>query len=169
MRVAMPRSRAGSIQMRRRVTASSRASVMLRRTGWVSSSPCRLPILRHEAHPRADAIARLPCRDRPAVDQDAARVRPIGGEDGAQQLGPARSHQAGNAEDLAATHLEGDVDGPRCRASGLRPEAPGRRSFWLAHGSVVQRVAADHQLNRPLDRQLGDRTGLDQRGRPAAR
>ena len=61
----------------------------------------------------------------PAVDQDAAAVDVVRSEYGPRRLGASGADQPGEAQDLAATNLEGDVFKHRGVAV-VRISAPGK-------------------------------------------
>src|SRR5439155_18413604 len=68
-----------------------------------------LAVLRHEAHAKANGVARATDADGATFEQDLATVQWVSAEQDAYQLRAAGAHQSGQTEDLAATQHEADV------------------------------------------------------------
>ena len=67
-----------------------------------------LAVLRHQVDAAVDGVARRADHDRLAVEAQRAAERRVDAEDRAGQLGPPGADQAGEAEDLAAPHVQAD-------------------------------------------------------------
>ena len=61
----------------------------------------QLPVLGNQAEAVGDGVPAGADLDAPPVEEDLARVVGIAAEDRLQDLGAARAHQAGDAQDLA--------------------------------------------------------------------
>ena len=165
-------SRRSSMKTSQLLMRSSAAMDRLVRTASDRNSACCLRSSGTRPMPWRIASRGERIVDRLAVDEDAAGVERIGAEDRARHLGAAGADQPGDAEDLAAAHLERDVvehDGvrvaARCRgASGPRPRArPRRRRGSSRWREERVDLAADHQPDDAVDVGLGDRAAADER------
>ncbi len=99
---------------------------------------------------------------------------PVGAEDAAQHLRPARAHEAGQAQDLALAHLEAHVPVARAREAidAQGDLALGRRRPWRS----LRDGPPDHEADDLVAGQLPGGAGRDQaavaqdadHGRPCA-
>ena len=114
-----------------------------------------LAILGEVGDPVLDRVARRADRDRLAVDQDLAGLRPVGGEDGAHDLGPAGPDEAGDAEDLAAMELEADVPHLAAEVEAAHLEHDRRVDRLGQLGRRLEDGPPDHHADDLLDAGLG--------------
>ena len=89
------------------------------------------------------------------LDPEPPLVERVDAEDGASDLGPARAHEAGEADDLAAPELERDVGEEAAAREALGPEDDVSELHLLLREELVER-APDHE---PDDLRLGELIG----------
>src|SRR5208282_1461389 len=120
-----------------------------------------LPILRDEADAFVHGLPRAADVDLHAVEDDLPGCRgPVLAEDRGDELGPARAHEARDAEDLAFAEVEGhplDHFAIRVvRVGGMHPFDPEDYLAGLpvALGEALLHRAADHEAHDLLEREL---------------
>ena len=86
----------------------------------VRHDPFVLAVFRAEAQPRRDGGAGFPRRIGPTVERDLARIGPVGPEQKPHALGPARTEQPRQTDDLARTDREAHVVDERRAAQAAR-------------------------------------------------
>jgi len=106
-----------------------------------------LAVLGEQAQAGVHRAARVAALQLNAVDVDRAALAAVCAEDRAQQLAAPGAQQAGDAEDLAGAHLEGD----RLFHAG-RPEALHLQPHLLADRAVGRRGTATRSCARPSRR-----------------
>ena len=123
--------------------------------------PEPLAVLRQIPDPQAHGVARRADRDRLATDDDLAAVERVGPEDRPRHLGPSRSHQAGEAEDLALAQLEAHVPDRLAapQVADLEHGLAGRRIGDRRLG--LGEAAPDHHGDDRVHRRRGGRHGAD--------
>ena len=128
-----------------------------------------LAVFGNQADAVADGVLRGADVDLLAVDQDAAAVDAVRSEYRPRRLGASGADQPGEAQDLAATNLEGDVF-KHGGVSVLRISAPGKAfdakrdvADFRRSAMGVERcdVASDHQADDLVDARLRDHAGAD--------
>ena len=110
------------------------------------------------ASPMADRVLGSVQRHRPSPDEHPSAVRAVRAGQDAGQLGAARAHQPGHADDLAPPQREADV------AQHARPRQALRAQDLLSRrrpppGEVVAQLPARHQLHQLRHRDLADAAG----------
>ena len=96
-----------------------------------------------------------------ALDPDDAGVLGVRAADQAHGLGPARAHQAREAQDLALAELKGDIlHVAGHQALGLQHHRRTRRHVGFALGLLVDH-AAHHHLHHLVDGHRGGVHGID--------
>ena len=111
-------------------------------------------VLGNEENSGGDRVAGMPDMQRRPVEHKPAAQQGPDSEDGFNQFGPARADESGDAEDFPAAGLETDrAPGPGRGADACGPET--RRVALAGAGDVkTAEVAADHQPNHVLVRDL---------------
>ena len=132
----------------------------VRADGHRLHEPLMEPVLRQVGEPPAERRSRGARPERAAVDPELAALERIDPEDAARDLGATGAHEAGQADDLAATELERDVREDTAAGQAFRLEHDIADLGVLLREEGVER-AAHHQADDLALRELGNRLGLD--------